>query len=192
MLPLSKALAEATAPPESRKGFERDTVSRFRLSALKKKEGRWWWRRCRHGGGASVAAHKRRRQENRRWSVVVLSQLQRQRRKQQSNWQLAKQAPDELRREVVLPRRDENHRSKLACTQRRQPHHCAPPPPLVDKKGKPSVRPSAAFEVSKRGMVLTIWRLCLPRLFGAKSMQVTRRRVQKGSWGRERRRCMLL
>ena len=115
--------------------------------------------RCHHGGGASVAAHKRRRQENRRWSVVVLSQLQRQRRKQQSNWQLAKQAPDELRREVVLPRRDENHRSKLACTQRRQPHHCAPPS-LVDKRGKPSVRPSAAFEVSKRGMVLTIWRLC--------------------------------
>ena len=28
------------APSESRKGFERDTVSRFRLSALKKKEGR--------------------------------------------------------------------------------------------------------------------------------------------------------
>ena len=29
-------------PLKSRKGFERDTVSRFRLSALKKKEGRRW------------------------------------------------------------------------------------------------------------------------------------------------------
>ena len=39
---VARRAARHQHPLKSRKGFERDTVSRFRLSALKKKEGRRW------------------------------------------------------------------------------------------------------------------------------------------------------